>query len=80
MRKPIKNSVKLLKLKNKEWDTKANVIYYMAVSPNFFPIISTNISKAGLADPDHTRIVIEKPFGHDLETAKELNNAACGYL
>ena len=33
--------------------TKSNVIYYMAVSPNFFPIIATNISKAKLAeDPD----------------------------
>jgi len=59
---------------NAEWKTKANVIYYLAVSPNFFPIIASNISKAKLAvDPDKTRIVIEKPFGHDLESAKELN-------
>jgi glucose-6-phosphate 1-dehydrogenase len=57
-----------------EWKVKANVIYYLAVSPNFFPIIASNISKAKLADdPEKTRIVIEKPFGHDLETAKELN-------
>jgi glucose-6-phosphate 1-dehydrogenase len=69
---------KTVEAKNKEWDTKANVIYYMAVSPNFFPIISTNISKAGLADPDHTRIVIEKPFGHDLETARELDTLLAG--
>jgi glucose-6-phosphate 1-dehydrogenase len=59
---------------NTEWNTKANVIYYLAVSPNFFPIIASNISKAHLADDaDKTRIVIEKPFGHDLESAKELN-------
>ena len=59
---------------NAEWKTKANVIYYLAVSPNFFPIIAENISKAKLAeDPEKTRIVIEKPFGHDLESAKELN-------
>src|ERR1700712_3992887 len=64
---------------NADWKTKANVIYYMAVSPNFFPIIATNISKAGLADdPEKTRIVIEKPFGHDLETAKELNTLLAG--
>jgi glucose-6-phosphate 1-dehydrogenase len=64
---------------NNEWKTKATVIYYMAVSPNFFPIIATNISKANLAtDPEHTRIVIEKPFGHDLETAKELNTLLSG--
>jgi glucose-6-phosphate 1-dehydrogenase len=59
---------------NADWKTKANVIYYLAVSPNFFPIIASNISKAKLAtDPEKTRIVIEKPFGHDLESAKELN-------
>ena len=59
---------------NAEWKTKANVIYYLAVSPNFFPIIASNISKAKLADDSKkVRIVIEKPFGHDLETAKELN-------
>ncbi len=64
---------------NADWKTKANVIYYLAVSPNFFPIIASNISKAKLADdPKTTRIVIEKPFGHDLATAKELNKLLSG--
>ncbi|RZK28348.1 MAG: glucose-6-phosphate dehydrogenase, partial [Hymenobacter sp.] len=57
-----------------EWQTPANVLYYLAVAPNFFPIIAENLAKAGLtADAERTRIVIEKPFGHDLESAKELN-------
>ena len=57
-----------------EWTQEPQIIYYLAVSPNFFPIIAENISKAKLADnPDTTRIVIEKPFGHDLESAKSLN-------
>jgi glucose-6-phosphate 1-dehydrogenase len=61
------------------WKTKANVIYYLAVAPNFFPIIADNISKSNLAtDPDKTRIVIEKPFGHDLRSAKELNKLLFG--
>jgi len=65
---------KKIEAHNAEWKTKANVIYYLAVSPNFFPIIAENISKAKLAeDPEKTRIVIEKPFGHDLDSAKELN-------
>src|ERR1700759_4806206 len=56
-----------------DWKTKANVIYYLAVSPNLFPIIASNIAKAKLADDKkRVRIVIEKPFGHDLDTAKEL--------
>ena len=58
----------------KEWKAEANVIYYLAVAPNFFPIIAENLAKAGLtADADRTRIVIEKPFGHDLQSANELN-------
>ncbi|RYZ35865.1 MAG: glucose-6-phosphate dehydrogenase, partial [Sphingobacteriales bacterium] len=59
---------------NKAWGCEANVIFYLAVSPDFFPIISTNIYKAKLAeDQGKSRIVIEKPFGHDLDTARSLN-------
>jgi glucose-6-phosphate 1-dehydrogenase len=65
---------KLIKGLEKEWQAPANVIYYLAVAPNFFPIIAENLAKAGLTeDAERTRIVIEKPFGHDLESAKELN-------
>lgn len=59
---------------NEEWQTRANVIFYLAVAPNFFPIIASNLAKSNLAnDPDRTRIVIEKPFGHDYKSARELN-------
>jgi glucose-6-phosphate 1-dehydrogenase len=65
---------KRIKALEDEWQTPANVLYYLAVAPNFFPIIAENLAKAGLtADAERTRIVIEKPFGHDLESAKELN-------
>lgn len=64
---------------NTEWKTTANVIYYLAVSPDLFPIIAENISKAKLAeDTKKTRIVIEKPFGHDLETSRSLNKLLSG--
>jgi glucose-6-phosphate 1-dehydrogenase len=64
---------------NAEWKTRANVIYYLAVSPTFFPIITSNLAKAKLTtDVEKTRIVIEKPFGHDLESAKELNKLLAG--
>ena len=64
---------------NAEWKTTAHVIYYLAVSPDFFPIIAENISKSKLAvDPEKTRIVIEKPFGHDLETSRSLNKLLAG--
>lgn len=58
----------------KAWDARAYVIHYFAVAPSLFPVIASNIAKNKLAEQrEHTRIVIEKPFGHDLESAKELN-------
>ncbi|HKC35742.1 MAG TPA: glucose-6-phosphate dehydrogenase, partial [Chitinophagaceae bacterium] len=58
----------------KEWDAKPYVIHYLAVAPSLFPVITANIAKNKLAEQrEHTRIVIEKPFGHDLESAKALN-------
>ena len=57
-----------------EWKKKPVIIYYLAVSPNLFPIIAGHISKNKLAEEsNYTRIVIEKPFGRDLESAKSLN-------
>ncbi|MEO7529751.1 MAG: glucose-6-phosphate dehydrogenase [Sediminibacterium sp.] len=57
-----------------EWQAKANLIYYLAVSPDFFPVIAENISKNKLAeDAEKARIVVEKPFGHDIESARSLN-------
>ena len=58
----------------KEWEETPSVVYYCAVAPHFFCTIAHNISVAKLDnDPDTTRIVIEKPFGTDLESAKDLN-------
>ena len=50
------------------------VIYYLAVAPNLFPIIAKCLSTYELTGDEETcRIVIEKPFGRDLDTAKDLN-------
>ena len=61
--------------------TAGRRIYYLAVPPNFFPIISEILGAEGMVtDPERegpfTRAIIEKPFGHDLESAKELNRVA----
>ena len=58
----------------KEWGEEPTVIYYLAVAPRFFSTIAENLSKYKLAaNPEKSRVVIEKPFGHDLKSAKELN-------
>jgi glucose-6-phosphate 1-dehydrogenase len=66
----------------KEHETGGNVIFYLAVGDRFFGDVVDRIGEAGLADEhrdaDGTpqywrRVVIEKPFGHDLNSAKALN-------
>jgi glucose-6-phosphate 1-dehydrogenase len=60
--------------KEKEWGARPYMIHYLAVAPALFPVIASNIAKKNLSEQrEHTRIVIEKPFGHDLESAKALN-------
>ena len=56
------------------WKQEPTIVYYLAVSPSFFPVIAEHIAKSKLADSlASTRIVIEKPFGRDLDSARQLN-------
>ncbi len=58
----------------KKMPEPVNRLFYMAVPPQFIEIIAAKIGKAGLAkNKDINRLIIEKPFGHDLESAKKLN-------
>lgn len=54
--------------------TRGNRVFYLAVSPTFFKPGLKNLGAAGMvSDPLKHRVVIEKPFGKDLSTAKSLN-------
>jgi glucose-6-phosphate 1-dehydrogenase len=58
----------------KVWDCRANHLFYLSVSPQFIQPISQNLGKSDIAkDHARDRIVVEKPFGRDLKTARELN-------
>jgi glucose-6-phosphate 1-dehydrogenase len=58
----------------REWGSKAQRIFYMATPPFLFGEIPSFLNYAGLAaDRERSRIVIEKPIGHDLESALALN-------
>jgi glucose-6-phosphate 1-dehydrogenase len=46
-------------------------VFYLEVPPSLFAVVVQHLGKAGLAD--NARVVIEKPFGHDLNSARELN-------
>ncbi|MET7511496.1 glucose-6-phosphate dehydrogenase [Streptomyces albidoflavus] len=61
---------------DKEQGTGGNFAFYLSVPPKFFPKVVQQLKKHGLADaPEGSwrRAVIEKPFGHDLASARELN-------
>ncbi len=71
---------KLLSEVHSKQKTRGNYLFYLATPPNLYPVIIEQLGKAGLNQPipsgDGTswrRIVIEKPFGRDLESARKLN-------
>jgi glucose-6-phosphate 1-dehydrogenase len=70
-------------LKNKlaemdgKFNTKGNRLFYLAVAPEYFSDIVNFLGQQGMNKPtgDHwIRTIIEKPFGHDLESARALND------
>jgi glucose-6-phosphate 1-dehydrogenase len=60
-----------------------NVLFYMAVADRFFSVIAGKLGEAGLVDSTakgFRRLIVEKPFGHDLASAKALNACLLKYL
>src|SRR5215471_18433415 len=60
----------------KAHSTGGNRFYYLAVSPKFFAPVVKQLGQADLAqesDGKWARVIVEKPFGRDLDSAKELN-------
>ena len=72
-----------------ERSTGGNYAFYLSIPPRAFPVVVKQLKRSGLSDPDAytpppgqeawanrrpwRRVVIEKPFGHDLKSARELN-------
>jgi glucose-6-phosphate 1-dehydrogenase len=57
--------------------TKGNCLFYLAVAPRFFDVVVKQLGDAGLVNEDGgkwRRVIIEKPFGRDLESAQALNS------
>ncbi|NED93924.1 glucose-6-phosphate dehydrogenase [Phytoactinopolyspora alkaliphila] len=57
--------------------TGGNHAFYLSIPPSFFDVVCKQLARSGLAEPENEdqwrRVVIEKPFGHDLASARELN-------
>lgn len=59
---------------DENYQLDGNRIFYLAMAPEFFGPIALHLKSDGLTDvKGYKRLVIEKPFGHDLPSAKELN-------
>jgi glucose-6-phosphate 1-dehydrogenase len=54
---------------------QAFAVHYLAVPPGLFATVADQLAAAGLAE--RARLVVEKPFGHDLDSARELNARLC---
>ncbi len=61
--------------------TGGNTAFYLSIPPGFFGQVCQQLERSGLATAEPgqwRRVVIEKPFGHDLESARELNDIVEG--
>jgi len=65
-----------LKEQDKEFGEQPEHVFYLATPPTIVQDIVHNLGQAGLTqDPQHSRLVFEKPFGHDQESARALNRS-----
>ena len=63
------------------WPGQPDRIYYLATPPDVFPVIAERLGDArSTRDRSRSRIVVEKPFGHDLTSARVLNHTLLRYL
>src|SRR5580700_2304499 len=65
----------LLEKIDKDYSTRGNYFYYLATAPDAFGPIVESLAQNGLMDQTNhwRRVIIEKPFGHDLDSARSLN-------
>jgi len=67
----------------KTWNLPGNVLFYLAIAPSFFAKVIEQLDTVGLVtekDGAWRRVIIEKPFGHDLATARALNDDISKHL
>lgn len=60
-----------------EHSLERNFLYYYSISPSLFSETTTNLKQSGIVDKDQGddhRVIVEKPFGEDLETSKEYHD------
>lgn len=62
---------------DKEHGTRGNRLFYLSTAPQFFGVVASQLKQADMTKAQKgswVRVIVEKPFGYDLESAKKLNN------
>ena len=67
---------------DKELGLDGNALFYLATADHFFATIANRLGEAGLVKDDRgfRRVIVEKPFGHDLQSARDLNACLLKHL
>jgi glucose-6-phosphate 1-dehydrogenase len=67
---------------DQDFGTSLNRVFYLSTAPEFFPVITGNLGESGLnqAEDADVRVVIEKPIGYDLASARAQNEAVLTYF
>jgi glucose-6-phosphate 1-dehydrogenase len=67
---------------NKDTTFPQNMAFYLSIRPAEFAVVAENLSESGLLDEEHgwRRVVVEKPFGYDLDSARALHQRLSRYL
>jgi glucose-6-phosphate 1-dehydrogenase len=77
---------KFLSELDNRFGTKGNRVFYLSTQPSYFPIICEKLHKFDLLYDESSvkdkwsRVIIEKPFGHDLDSAVSLQNQLLNFL
>lgn len=77
--KKLKTRIERLK---KATNAPGNILYYLSTPPNLYPIIPKHLANIGLNSPHDgfKRLIVEKPFGTDLQSARNLNKELLQYF
>jgi glucose-6-phosphate 1-dehydrogenase len=75
----VQELVDLLNRLDDERDTRGNRVYYLAVPPRAMPTVVEGLGKRRKTE-GWTRLIVEKPFGHDLASARELTELISSYF
>ncbi|HXG08552.1 MAG TPA: glucose-6-phosphate dehydrogenase [Gemmataceae bacterium] len=70
-----------LAAREQDWGSPANYLFYLAITPTLFETVARQLGEARLvADPQRSRLVVEKPFGRDLASAAALDRSLTDIL